>query len=118
MRESAHRREIEPDQTNGTVRLDILDDFGEVRDLEHGLVSGSVARESWTIHPADPLSARGEAHWTQTLSRGEWAIRTEAFSRMRCDARNFHLTGRLLAYEGDSLVFERNFDELIARDGI
>ncbi len=118
VRESAHRREIEPDQTNGTVRLDILDDFGEVRDLEHGLVSGSVARESWTIHPADPLSARGEAHWTQTLSRGEWAIRTEAFSRMRCDARNFHLTGRLLAYEGDSLVFERNFDELIARDGI
>ena len=55
VRESAHRREIEPDRTNGTVRLDILDDFGEVRDLEHGLVSGSVARESWTIHPADPL---------------------------------------------------------------
>ena len=52
-----HRRAIERDETNGTVRLDILDDFGEVRDLEHGLVSGSIARESWTIHPDDPLSA-------------------------------------------------------------
>ena len=43
VRQSAHRRKIEPDQTNGTVRLDILDDFGEVRDLG-SLASGSVAR--------------------------------------------------------------------------
>ena len=33
-------------------------------------------------------------------------------------AHNFHLTGRILGYEGDVLVFERNFDESIARDHI
>ena len=31
--------------------------------------TGGIARERWTIDPADPLSAHGETHWTQTLSR-------------------------------------------------
>lgn len=35
---------------------------------------------------------------------------------MRSDAENFHLTGRIEAYEGDSLVFERDFEETIRRD--
>ena len=46
------------------VTLAIVDDFGEVRDLDHGLVNGGIARERWTIDPDDPLSAHGETHWT------------------------------------------------------
>ena len=67
-------------QKTGIVTLSIVDDFGEVRDLDHGLVNGSIARETWTIHPDDPLSARGETHWTQTLSRTGWSVRTETFA--------------------------------------
>ena len=43
------------DAATGTVTLSIVDDFGELRDSDHGLVNGSIARESWTIDPADPL---------------------------------------------------------------
>ena len=98
--------------------LVIVDDFGEWRDLDHGLVHGGVARERWSIDPADPLSAEGETHWTQTLSRTGWSVRTETFTAMRSDAENFYLTGRIEAFEGDTLVFARDFDETIARDHI
>jgi hypothetical protein len=37
---------------------------------------------------------------------------------MRSDAENFHLTGRIEAYDGKILVFERDFEEKIRRDHI
>ena len=78
----------------------------------------AIARERWTIHPANPLSARGITHWTSTLSRDEWSVRTETFAAMHSDAANFHLTGRIEAYEGETLVFERDFHETIPRSFI
>lgn len=118
LRKSSNSREVSRDPATGFVSLSIVDDFGEVRDSDHGLVNGGVAREVWRIDPIDPLSAEGETHWTQTLSRNEWSVRTETFTKMRSDAQNFHLTGRIVAYEGETLVFERNFEEIVARDHI
>jgi hypothetical protein len=37
---------------------------------------------------------------------------------MRSDATSFYLTGRIEAYEGEILVFERNFNEEVPRDHI
>ncbi|WP_269933416.1 CocE/NonD family hydrolase [Aminobacter sp. HY435] len=116
LREDSHSRKVE--RTGGKVTLRIVDDFGETRDLDHGLAVGEVAREAWSIDPADPLAAHGETHWTQTLKRDDWSVRTEAFTTMRCDGENFHLTGRIEAYENESLVFEREFSETVARDHI
>ncbi|TGU37576.1 peptidase S15, partial [bacterium M00.F.Ca.ET.152.01.1.1] len=99
----------------GTVTLSITDDFGEVRDLDHGLVHGSIVREKWVIHPDDPLSAAGSTHWTQSFSRNEWSVRTETVADMRCDAQNFILGARIEAYEGANLVFERDFEQIIPR---
>ena len=87
-----------------------------MRDLAHGLANGSIARESWSIHPDDPLSASGQTHWTQTLSRNGWSVRTETSAEMRCDAQNFIVSARIEAYEGETLVFERDFEEKIPRD--
>lgn len=118
LRTTSNSRTVERDPSTGSVTLAIVDDFGEVRDLEHGLASGSIARERWTIRPDDPLSARGETHWTQTLSRGEWAVRTETFTTMTSTAETFRLTGRIEAFEGEALVFARDFEETVPRRGI
>jgi putative CocE/NonD family hydrolase len=118
VRAASNSRQVETDPNTGAVTLAIVDDFGEIRDADHGLVNGGVARERWTIHPDDPLSARGVTHWTATLSRDEWSLRTETFAAMRSDATSFTLTGRIEAYEGDTLVFERNFSESVPRDHI
>ncbi|TIU46455.1 MAG: peptidase S15, partial [Mesorhizobium sp.] len=95
--------------------LSIVDDFGAVRDLEHDLAHGSIARETWAIHPDDPSSASGKTHWTQTLSRNGWSVRTETFTEMRSDAQNFVLSARIEAYEGENLVFERDFEQNVPR---
>ncbi|TYR30285.1 CocE/NonD family hydrolase [Mesorhizobium microcysteis] len=119
LRPSANSRSFERDQATGEVSLVIRDDFGEVRDLDHGLIHGEIARERWTIQPDDPLSAHGETHWTQTYARDDgWSVRTETLAGMTSTADAFHLKGRIEAYEGDRLVFERDFDETLPRNGV
>lgn len=116
LRPPRHVRRVEHDLQGETVALVIEDDFGASRDLEHGLITGAVARERWTIRPDDPLSAVGQTHWTQTLARDGWSIRTETFADMWSDATTFHLRGRIEAYEGGRKVFERDFDDTVARN--
>ncbi|TIS16827.1 MAG: peptidase S15, partial [Mesorhizobium sp.] len=115
IRPTNSERHIHRNEKTGVVTLAVTDDFGEVRDLEHGLVHGSMVRETWAIQPDDPLSATGSTHWTQTLSRNEWSVRTETFAEMRSDAQDFILSARIEAYEGEKLVFERDFKQTIPR---
>lgn len=115
LREATNSRRTITDQTTGRVSLELHDDFGEVEDLEHGLINGSIAREWWEIDPADPLSARGRNHWTDETRRGDWRVRTETWSALTADETHFHLTARIEAYEGDALVFERGFEKTIER---
>jgi hypothetical protein len=42
-------------------------------------------------------------------------VRTETFAQMRSDAANFIVSARIEAYEGETLVFERDFEETIPR---
>jgi len=116
VRSPSNSRVTEQDAGSGAVTMRLLDDFGEYENLEHGLITGSLARETYRILPDDPLSASAEAHWTETLRRGDWDIRTETYSAMKSDRENFYLSGRLEAYEGGRLVFEKDYDEIIARD--
>ena len=95
-----HIRRNEVDQRTGLVSLIIEDDFGTSHIDDHGLISGSTARERWDIHPDDPMSAKGHAHWTQTNARDDgWAVRTEALCGMHADAQNFYLWAELSAFE-------------------
>jgi uncharacterized protein len=116
LRPDAHVRRQETDLRTGVVTLVIEDDFGKLRDAEHGLVSGAVARERWSIHPDDPLSAKGVCHWTDELERGDIRLRTETHCDMTSDATHFHLTARLEAYENDILIYERDLSDCIARN--
>ncbi len=100
---------------DGTVTTTIFNDFGCDRDLEHGLESGSLTEEIWSIHPNDPLSARANIRWEQTLKRGDWSIRTETSSAMWSDETHFHLTGKVTAFEGNSILFEREYVDTIER---
>jgi putative CocE/NonD family hydrolase len=116
IRPENHVRRRETDMTTGVVSLIIEDDFGCVKDANHGLIAGSIARERWSIHPNDPLSARGTCHWTDTLQRDDIDLCTETHSSMWSDATHFHLTARIEAYEGDALIYERNVTDSIKRD--
>nr|WP_198670454.1 CocE/NonD family hydrolase [Oceanicella sp. SM1341] len=116
LREAGNDRRIEHDQKTGRVTLHLRDDFGAVRDADHGLENGSWVEETWSIHPDDPLSARGEATWEQTHGRGDWQIRTIARTAITADRTHFHITGEVVAEEGGAEVFRRAYDERIPRE--
>ena len=116
LRAERHVRRTETDHTTGTVSLIIEDDFGKMKDRDHGLIKGSIAREAWSIHPDDPLSARGACHWTTEMERDEIALRTETKCEMWSDAGHFHLSATLEAYENDVLVFDTHLTDQILRD--
>ena len=118
IREGANSRKQETDLNTGIVHLRIEDDFGKVRDADHGLINGSIAREHWQIHPDDPLSARGTCHWSDEVERDDIKLRTEARCAMWSDHDHFYLTAKIEAFENGQLVFERNVSDKVPRDGI
>ncbi|WP_299598920.1 CocE/NonD family hydrolase [uncultured Tateyamaria sp.] len=115
LRLEAHTRRQETDMVTGVTSLIIEDDFGKVRDLDHGLVHGSIARERWDIHPDDPLSARGTCHWTDEIERDDIRLRTEAQCAMWSDTTHFHLNAKLDAFENDIRVYEREITDRVPR---
>lgn len=116
IRKGSNLRETSTDPQSGATTLHIVDDFGAFEDADHGLITDSIAREWWSIHPDDPLSAMGRTHWSDILQRGDWRLRTETYSEMHSDAKNFYLNARIEAYEDDRLVFEKDFAKTIPRD--
>ncbi|MDE3238778.1 MAG: CocE/NonD family hydrolase [Paracoccaceae bacterium] len=118
IRPPAHVRRTEVDQRTGIVSLVIEDDFGMAENLDHGLITGSVAREVWTIHPDDPLSARGVCHWTQEMIRDGVHLRTEARCEMWSDRNSFYLNAEMEAFDGAQRVLHRHVQDGIARDHV
>ena len=117
LREGRHERRVEKDLVTGETRMHLLDDFGTHRNLTHGLESGGIAREIYRIRDDDPLSARAETHWTETVGRGDWQTRIEARQEQWCDQSDFHLRAELEAFEGQERVFHRIWKRSVARDG-
>ncbi|KIC50847.1 CocE/NonD family hydrolase [Tateyamaria sp. ANG-S1] len=116
LRAEAHIRRQETDMVTGVTSLVIEDDFGKRRDLDHGLITGSVARERWDIHPGNPLSARGTCHWTDELERNGTRLRTEARCAMWSDATHFHISASIEAFENDTRIYHKDITDKIARD--
>ncbi len=110
-----HKRELTVDQRSGEQQLSIVDDFGRSTIVEHGLSTWACGRESYRIHPDDPLSARQECHWSEERSRGDWKVRTETWSAMSASKTHWHVTGRLEAYEGETRILTRAWDRKVRR---
>ena len=115
IRKTQNKRQFLFDEATDEVLLEIEDDFGSYKDLQNELVISSTAREKWSILPHDPLSARGETHWTEERSREEWSIRTETFSSMTSDKSHFYLKAKVEAYEKEKLIFKKKMESKIKR---
>ena len=103
---------INPD---GSATMEIVDDFGRYQIASHGLEYHGAGRESYEIKKDDPLSAVMKTHWTEERARGDWSIRTETYGELRASKTHWLVKGRLEAYEGDELIFSRDWNEEIER---
>lgn len=115
IREPKYSNTITTDQMTNAITSEIFDDYGIVEDNDHGLQIGTIVRETFKIHPDDPLCASGKIHWTQTLSREDWNIRTEVYNSLTSDKDNFYMDAKIEAFEAEELIFEKYFKEKIKR---
>jgi hypothetical protein len=115
LRDGHASRRIETDLIAGRHALVVEDDPGETENLTHGLVTAERSAERWEVG-SDPLSARVEITWEQRLSRGDWRVRTRAETVMTATATVLRLQATLSAWEGESVVFRREWDEDVTRD--
>jgi hypothetical protein len=116
LRAPSYTRETATDAETGVTSINILNDAGEVEDLDHGLVSGGWAKENWSIHPSDPTSAKVKTEWQETGGRKGQMWQTRIVTRMHSDQTNFYWTARVEAYENGGLVFERDYKDQVPRD--
>lgn len=97
-------------------RLDIVKDSGVVRfdaiDLEVG--RRACERYDWVADRFD--SARGESAWTMTFTRGDWKVRTETRTVLRCTEEEFLVDATLDGFEGEQRVFSRTWNISVPRD--
>lgn len=110
-----HQRDVVVDPLTGETRLAIVDDFGATEILPHGIVTHSVGRENYRISPDEPLSALMETHWSETVRRADWHTRTETRARLSATESHWQLWAEVQAFEGETLVFSKHFEDQIPR---
>ena len=112
------RRWVEHDLDAQVTRYHILVDTGESEIPGHGLICGERREDCYSIAANDPLSARLQCSCSSRLRRGDWSVRVETRSQLICDAVNFYVEAQVFAYEGETCVHERTWEEIIPRDFI
>lgn len=96
--------------------LEVINDEGSYRldDIDLTITAKVVERYSYSYDNYDSLS--GWTEWRRTFRRGDWEVHTIARTLMTADAENFRLRATLDAYEGNSRIFSKTWDEEIPRD--
>lgn len=114
---SAHSaRRTETDLLTGKLALVVEDRSGRVENLDHGLITEEIFAERFEIDPANPVDSLARNDWTQCLSRGDWQVRTQTHAEMRTTADALQFYAKLQAWEGETLVFEREFSQDVSRE--
>ena len=80
-----------------------------------GLTVGSGMTENFTIHHADPLSARGTIRQRARFGRPGWDVLVTANVTMHCTADEFVVAADLKASENEETAFERRWLERVPR---
>ena len=114
LRKGHSARRVEVDLLSGKRALIVEEDGGEVENLDHGLCTSEAMSERWEIG-ADPLSAKAVHVWEQKLGRGDWQVRTVAHAEMTATATQLRMVAKLTAWEGERVIFERDWDEVVER---
>ncbi len=97
-------------------RLEIINDEGVYRLDDINLEIAAKVVENDAFADDDYTSLRGETQWVRWFKRGEWQVRTVARTILTSDTAHRHLRAELDAWEGESRIFSRSWDEHIPRD--
>jgi hypothetical protein len=83
--------------------------------LPDGLEYHSRVANTFSIIDDDPLSASAHSECAITISRATWRTNVRARSQLTCDESTFLVQADLAAFEGDEIVFTRDWSFEICR---
>ncbi|HJP07248.1 MAG: CocE/NonD family hydrolase [Proteobacteria bacterium] len=111
-------RKIERDDANGVTRLSVAIDSGMAHLTELGWEHGSVSRQHYEITDNEPNSNKAHLHWTTRFRRPEMGVdvRTETHSFLQSTPTEFHFSASLEAFEGENMVYSKNWEKKFIRD--
>ncbi|MDR0253796.1 MAG: CocE/NonD family hydrolase, partial [Brucellaceae bacterium] len=110
------RRTVERDLMSGRTNYNIYEDTGMSMHPDTGLAAGQTREEQWSIDPDNPLSMKGVCEWVTFMERDDWKLKTIAGAQMICTETTWIISGRLQAFEGEKMVFEKDYSAEIPRD--
>lgn len=107
---------VKRDLANDVSTLEVINDPGWTRLTEVDLEIKRSTREWYTYYGDEFDSLRGETLCEWGLRRGDWHVETVTRTVMTCDTEHFYIHAQLDAWEGETRVFSRNWNETIPRD--
>ncbi|WP_372612799.1 CocE/NonD family hydrolase [Aquicoccus sp.] len=110
-----HFRIVE-DAAGGEMQMQIAGGSGVTRLPDNDLTLHKQGYETYGIALDDPCDAWGRTEWHHGLRRGDWSVRSVTQTSLRGDENDFIITATLRAWEGETLVAEKQWEERIARD--
>jgi hypothetical protein len=84
--------------------------------FDDGVVFLPGAFDEYVIVDGKPLTASVRCERSCVIERGDWRTRVTSASTMTSDARSFHVTNLLEAYEDDTRVFAKSWVFSVPRD--
>ncbi len=117
--------QVEPPHSNWLVKrdlardesiLEVIKDDGVYHIEDVDLEVEEDVREYYSFQGDDFNSVRGEVRTTQGFRRGNWHVRTITRTILTSTATHFKIRGELDAYEGDTRVFSRSWNEQVKRE--
>lgn len=109
-------RTVERDMTHGMTHYRIYEDTGLSEHPDTGLATQDIRDETWSIAPDDPSSMIGTSTWTCVAKREGWSVRTVSTSTLHCTKSEWITEAEVVAYEGETRIFEKHFKKRIPRD--
>ena len=105
------------DVAKGEWRLEVDPRYGGTRVYPDGLEFTEDALETYTIHEADPLSARTRSDWFVRLHRPElaWDATVRTRSEISCTGKDFIASNEVICTDGGEVAFHRTWEQRIPR---
>ncbi len=118
LRPEQRRQTIERDIINSTTTFIDFQDSGRIRYTNHDLELDDISTRTLSVRDNEPLSMKQTVTYRLEYKREDWQVVMETESELTADATHFYLTNTLIAYEGQTQIFNKRRTKQIARNGV
>lgn len=98
-----------PADEQAETRVEVVRNLGVVRIRDVDLDLTALGSETYTVHRADPATARAVARRTVAFARREWHVQIETVSTLTFEEGDWELESTLEATEAGTTVFSRRW---------